>query len=287
MKKYLKLKFNLDSEIGVAKCYKGNILYLNADSSETFFELVAPYICESMKYKLPSKYKEYPCVLKSLQTDSNELTIIRTSISDIKIKDLTKVDPYQNFVYDLTVKDNHNYFTCAILVHNSSMTAYLKDGVFGVCSRNLDLKETEDNAYWKLARELKLEEKLQSLGGNWTFQGEMLGNGIQKNKYELPNVQLKLFNIFNIDTRKYLDQDAFVQKAAWLGLDTVPMLDWIELDHTVEQLVELAKGPSRLNPKIQREGIIFRPEHEAHDEELGRLSFKCINPDFLLKWDSE
>lgn len=172
-------------------------------------------------------------------------------------------------------------------VDGTSLTAYLKDGVFGVCSRNLDLKETEDNAYWKLARELKLEEKLKSLGGNFALQGEMLGQGIQKNKYELPNVQLKLFNIFNIDTGKYLDQDEFVQKAAYLCLDTVPMLDLVTLDHTVEQLVELSKGPSKLNPKVQREGIIFRPETEMHDEELGRLSFKCINPEFLLKWDSE
>jgi RNA ligase (TIGR02306 family) len=172
-------------------------------------------------------------------------------------------------------------------VDGTSMTVYLKDCIFGVCSRNLDLKETEDNTYWKVARELKLEEKLQSLNGNYALQGEMLGQGIQKNKYELPNVRLKLFNIFNIDTGKYLDQDAFVAKAGLLGLDTVPLLDWVVLDHTVEQLVELSKGNSKLNPKIPREGIVFRPEHEMYDSDLGRLSFKQINPDFLIKFDSE
>ena len=43
---------------------------------------------------------------------------------------------------------------------------------------------------------------------------------------------------------------------------------------------------SQLNPKIQREGVVLRPLAEEYDEDIGgRLSFKVINPRFLLKYD--
>ena len=41
-----------------------------------------------------------------------------------------------------------------------------------------------------------------------------------------------------------------------------------------------------LNPSVQREGIVLRPAVEEHEAEIGgRLSFKAINPLFLLKYD--
>jgi RNA ligase (TIGR02306 family) len=186
---------------------------------------------------------------------------------------------YKGFVFSMSEKVDGTSFTC-----------YLNNGSFGVCSRNLELKEDANNTYWKVARELDLENKMKGLTLrsdypilNFALQGELIGQGIQKNKYLLPNVQLKLFNIFNINIGKYLDQDEFIRVAANLGLDTVPMLGEITLDHTVDQLVELAKGPSKLNPKIPREGIVFRPEHETYDEDLGRLSWKVLNPIYLLE----
>lgn len=41
-----------------------------------------------------------------------------------------------------------------------------------------------------------------------------------------------------------------------------------------------------LNPKAQREGVVLRPLVEEQDADVGgRLSFKAINPKFLLKYD--
>ena len=41
-----------------------------------------------------------------------------------------------------------------------------------------------------------------------------------------------------------------------------------------------------LNKDVQREGIVFRPLVEEYEPTLGgRLSFKVINPKFLLKYD--
>jgi hypothetical protein len=51
-------------------------------------------------------------------------------------------------------------------------------------------------------------------------------------------------------------------------------------------LVVCSEGASRLNPQIQREGIVLRPLVEEYDEDVGgRLSFKVINPKFLMKYD--
>ena len=70
----------------------------------------------------------------------------------------------------------------------SSETIYLKDGVFGVTSRNIDLIETETNSFWKVARELDIENKMRIYAEkhglvNFNVQGELIGEGIQENKY--------------------------------------------------------------------------------------------------------
>jgi hypothetical protein len=69
--------------------------------------------------------------------------------------------------------------------------------------------------------------------------------------------------------------------------DSVPQLGTIVLDHTVDELTELSRGKSVLNPKVHREGVVFRPLRETFDVDMGedRVSFKALNPDFLLKYD--
>lgn len=188
-----------------------------------------------------------------------------------------------------SVLDRHQLTQCYVTekVDGSSMTAYVKDGEFGVCSRNFDMKETEDNAFWKVARALDLENKLRSFGKNIAVQGELVGPGVQKNKYGLTELNLLVFNVFNIETGLYYDFEDFLNVVRYLGLTTVPLVDSLKVLHqTVEELVEYSKGPSLLNPKTPREGVVFRPLINEFDFELhGRLSFKVINPEFLLKYD--
>ncbi|MDP3641567.1 MAG: RNA ligase family protein [Bacteroidota bacterium] len=52
-------------------------------------------------------------------------------------------------------------------VDGSSGTYYINNGEFGVCSRNLELLEDDENSFWKVARELDIENKLRSLNGNF------------------------------------------------------------------------------------------------------------------------
>ncbi len=166
----------------------------------------------------------------------------------------------------------------------SSATYYLYEDQFGVCSRNLELIETEENTLWKLAREQKIEEKLKSLNKNYAIQGEIIGESVQSNKYNLRGQDIYFFNVYDIDEHRFLNFEESVFFFNNLDLKTVPVLETnYELSGNIEELVRLSVGKSVLND-IQREGIVLRPLKEIEDSS-GRISFKAINPKFLLKYE--
>jgi hypothetical protein len=167
----------------------------------------------------------------------------------------------------------------------SSISIYYRDGDFGVCSRNMNLKDTEENSFWQVTKKYKLHEKLPSYGRNICLQGECHGNGIQGNKYNLKNIDLRLFNVFDIDKSEFLNDKDAKNVAKELGVEWCPhVLDYvIREDSTIEELLALAEGPSVLNPNQTREGLVFRPLQESRDDDLGRFSFKAISNAFLLK----
>ena len=173
----------------------------------------------------------------------------------------------------------------------TSFTAYIRQGEYGVCSRNLRLDETDEgSALVRLAKVLGVEEKLRQAKERYGFdlaiQGEMIGPGVQKNKYGLKGAELRVFNVVNLDTSRWLDQDVMLLALVEMGLPWVPQLGRLTLNHTIDELVVYSEGVSALNDKVQREGVVLRPLVEEHDEDIGgRLSFKVINPKFLLKYD--
>ena len=73
-----------------------------------------------------------------------------------------------------------------------------------VCGRNWQYAEDENNSYWQTAKELRLPERLAALGRRLAIQGELVGPGIQKNRYKLAKQALFVFNVFDIDTFAYL-----------------------------------------------------------------------------------
>lgn len=171
-------------------------------------------------------------------------------------------------------------------VDGSSVTIYRRDGIFGVCSRNLELVETPENDLWHAARKWDMEQKLQSLGFDAAVQAEIYGMGVQGNRYRQEDVKLAVFSIYNITDRVFLDYEDFVGLCKKWSLSTVPILDdAFVLNHTVEELLKAAEGHSRLEPSMPREGIVLRSLQERRDQEIGRLSFKVINNQFLLKFE--
>lgn len=176
-----------------------------------------------------------------------------------------------------------------------SMTAYVQKKFrwpftpqkykFVVCSRNMVLGREDDSNWWRAARifnvRFVLTNLLKSLPGrNWVaLQGEVLGPGIQGNKYGLSTVELRVFNMMT--DKEIFNQTEMGMHLAGSGISTVPVLrqGTFYLPQNIEDIVEVSKAPSILNKNVPREGIVVR----NYDK---NISFKVINPEFLLKYDS-
>lgn len=183
-----------------------------------------------------------------------------------RIQNLTReFEQYKNEVFYVTEK-----------LDGSSVTFYVKDGVFGVCSRNLDLLEDENNSMWKFATTSGLKERLLALDRNIAVQGEIIGEGIQGNPYKIIGQTVRLFNGFDIDKYEYLSLDDLLKLSKWLEVKTVPILDLeFRLPDTIDELLSYADSKSVLNEKFDREGVVIR----SHDR---KISFKVISNKFLL-----
>ena len=174
----------------------------------------------------------------------------------------------------------------------SSATFYINNNVFGVCSRNLDLVEDADNSFWKVARAMDLENRLKLLNGNYAIQGELIGEGIQNNKLKQKGQTVLFFNAFNIDKFEYLKFEEFIALMQQLNLPIVPIISTnYKLENDIEAIVKMATIKSKIYSDLWAEGIVIRPIDEKLDLLLstnyfnnGRVSFKAINPEFLLKY---
>jgi RNA ligase (TIGR02306 family) len=174
-------------------------------------------------------------------------------------------------------QSDHEFYVTEKL-DGSSATFYMKDGVFGVCSRNLELLETEDNTFWRVARILDLENKMKNVGMNFSIQGELIGEGIQGNPYKIKGQTVRFFNIYDIDLREYYSIHILnrIVKDVMGGLETVPVLETnFKLPETIDELLKYADAKSALNPNFDREGIVIRNGNKS-------ISFKVISNQFLI-----
>lgn len=172
-------------------------------------------------------------------------------------------------------------------VDGSSVSYFWKDSHFGVCSRNWELRDDPNNAYWVAARQYGIEEKLSALGRNLALQGELIGPKIQGNRYKRDFYDVFFFDVYDIDKREYLDFHDKRNFLTTLGLDQVPVifsaLQFRGFNNVaMADVLDLAEGKSRLND-CEREGLVFLPVHEEHDPRIGRVAFKAISNKFLLK----
>ena len=160
---------------------------------------------------------------------------------------------------------------------------------FGVCSRNVWLKKKNEGSFWKMADKYDLSRKLLIVDNNISLQGEVVGPSIQKNKYGLPEVDLYIFNIRVAGILLPLEQS--LQICDKMGVKLVPVVkdsfipvhDIGEKDtvqQVVQAMVEMSKGKSKLANR-NREGIVVRLKSNPE------ISFKVINPDFLLEEKDE
>ena len=174
-------------------------------------------------------------------------------------------------------------FSVTEKVDGQSATYYLRRVAkrkfdFGVCSRNIYLGTPDNSSYWTVAKKYDMENVLKQLIGDKdsvVLQGEICGNQIQGNKYHLSGYELFVFNLIYPDHK--CSTAEIKELVEPLGLKTVPILEEGKtLPETIADLVEYAKGKSVVRKEQKREGVVMRNRDKD-------ISFKVINPDFLLE----
>ena len=192
------------------------------------------------------------------------------------------------------ITGSHKFYVSEKL-DGSSSTFYVRDGEFGVCSRNLELADPgefipgmvmcedgverpkQENTFWKVAREMGIKEKLLSLDRNICIQGELIGEGVQKNPYKIKGHTVRFYNAFDIDKQERLGLYEFLDLMGTLEFECVPILILdFQLPQTIEELLKLAEDKSVLNQNTEREGLVIRSWDMS-------ISFKAISNKFLMK----
>lgn len=162
-------------------------------------------------------------------------------------------------------------------LHGSSCTFYLdleKD--FHVCSRNLDIKPSETNAYWKAALKYNVQQNMIKHGlAGLALQGEIVGEGLNGNQYKL-GLEFFLFSIYDVQQGKYLDAYAREEICAMLGLQHVPVVQLDVSELSVEQALVAAEGKSKVNGS-EREGLVLKSQEDTS------VIVKIISNRWLLK----
>jgi RNA ligase (TIGR02306 family) len=201
---------------------------------------------------------------------------------DIPKTDETRI---QSFPEVLKRCDGETFFVTEKL-DGSSTTVFVEDGELNVCGRTVNWKRESDNSYWRAAIASGLDDKKQEIG-KIVLQGELVGEAIQGNKLKIKGQKIFFYNAYDRSEARYLNYKEFIALCAKLAIPIVPIVtsDFSLVGHSVDSLVDYATRKSQMNGDVWAEGIVIRPLIEKKDPNLGRLSFKVINPNFLLKYD--
>lgn len=168
-------------------------------------------------------------------------------------------------------------------LEGSSMTTFLIANTFGVCSRNVNLKDEEGNAFWDAAKYYGIEDNLRYLSyGEEDFcmaiQGELVGPGIQGNIYKLQEHRFYVFDMLSRN-QDYCPAVYRHEIAVGCGLLHSPVIETaLEIaKYSVDDLLTMADGESKLAIGVAREGLVFKCNEDPS------ISFKVISNAYLLK----
>ena len=190
--------------------------------------------------------------------------------------------------------DNKSPFVATEKIDGTSTTFTMKRGKFGkndfyVCSRNVVFDKPDKNCFYdtnvyiEMAEKYDIEKILESILTDdptldWvTLQGETYGAGIQKRDYGLKEHRFAGFNFITSKEGRW-DSVRAAKFMAQYNIPWVPILDenYI-LPDTIEELRAFSHSEGSRIDGVIKEGIVFRSQN-------GSISFKCVDPEFLMKY---
>lgn len=167
-----------------------------------------------------------------------------------------------------------------------------------VCSRNVcfDTSEKQENGayydtnvYVAMSKKYAVESALRDILATpdpyaplkfVTLQGETYGKNIQKREYGLNDIDFMAFNLifgYEDGAVKRLNPVEMTMELERYNIPCVPYLGIHKLPDTLEELREIVNSEGSKVDGDMREGIVFRSKD-------GVESFKCVSPDFLVKY---
>ena len=183
-------------------------------------------------------------------------------------------------------------------IDGSSTTFTIRRGKFGrkefyVCSRNVCFDNPnkpcyyDTNIYFEMAQKYDMYKLLSAMLDampevEWiTIQGETYGSGVQSNTYGLENCHhFRAFNLITSDKGRWNTCKMRDLLENEYGIPCVPILDEAYiLPNTVEELRDYVNSKTSVINGEMKEGIVCRSLD-------GVQSFKCVSPEYLIKWHS-
>lgn len=210
---------------------------------------------------------------------------------------VTKTDEERIENQSYLLKDKTTKWIATEKIDGTSTTFTLKRGrwphkdEFYVCSRNVVFDKPnkscfyDTNVYLEMAEKYHILEHMTYMLHNvfkdcdWiTIQGETYGANIQKRDYHMTDHGFRAFNFITSKEGRWNSEKMRVMLENEYNIPCVPILEeFYTLPNTVEELRAYVDNEPSIIDGDMREGIVFRSQD-------GSQSFKCVSPEFLLKY---
>jgi RNA ligase (TIGR02306 family) len=207
--------------------------------------------------------------------------------------------------YDIEVKDNHNYFASGILVHNCNASygwyrkEYVgKNPILGLIHRfwgpkfyvrsHKAFKDPDSNNNWtEVASRLDLASKLRPYPGIAIY-GEVFGAKVQDLTYYQYGKTLRVFDVYDLNKRRWFDYDEAAEFCQKVGLEMVPVLYkgpylGLEAHAPMAEGLTTIQPPEGVSSPCIREGWVIKPLKNRSDNKLGRVIMKFVGQTYLLR----
>lgn len=176
------------------------------------------------------------------------------------------------------------------LKYDGTSATYLNmDNKIVACSRNNMVKPPSESgkgsAYWDMVSKYPGITQLLTEYPHYAIQGEVYGEGIQKNPFGIKGKDFAAFSLYDTQQRCYLGHDKAYSMCEYYDVPFVQIIETgMEFMHSYQDICRLSEVTYQPSGKVG-EGIVIRPLTEKYSKTLKgeRLSFKKINPAFLVK----
>lgn len=177
------------------------------------------------------------------------------------------------------------WFEITMKLDGTSATFYKFENNVGVCSRNFDLSlDDVTSSYVRFSKETGI---FNMIPDGFAIQGELMGPGIQKNRERLNKTNLFIFDVYDINNKRYLtpkERHIFCASNMVSKVTEIRHVPVLEYNYSLsfegrneplESILKWVDEERSFNNDIL-EGLVYKRND-------GKFSFKVISNKFLME----